>query len=36
MTITMLLVNTLAAYEQRFADERGGTRASDADPPARP
>ncbi len=36
MTITMLLVNTLAAYEQRCAGGRGGAPASDADPPARP
>jgi len=36
MTITMLLVNTLAAYEQGCAGERGEARASDVDPPARP
>ena len=36
MTITMLLVNTLAAYEQRCAGGRGGARATDAAPPARP
>jgi methylenetetrahydrofolate dehydrogenase (NADP+)/methenyltetrahydrofolate cyclohydrolase len=36
MTITMLLVNTLTAYEQRCAGGRGGARATDAAPPARP
>jgi hypothetical protein len=29
-------VNTLAAYEQRYAGERGGARASEAHSPARP